>query len=115
MVYISELHSQTLANMEYLRYYEQDGYWYPPSDANLSEHLHNVFVAGRSVHFRLREQMPKSYAIYWALESAYREETGGRAHIYHKLTDEQYKIVVAELEELIKDDGVDRRWMRRRT
>ena len=82
MVYISELHSQTLANMEYLRYYEQDGYWYPPSDANLSEHLHNVFVAGRSVHFRMREQMPKSYAIYWALESAYREETGGRAHIY---------------------------------
>ena len=99
--------------MEYLRYYEQDGYWYPPSDANLSEHLHNVFVAGRSVHFRMREQMPKSYAIYWALESAYQEETGRRAHIYHKLTDEQYKIVVAELEELIKDDGVDRRWMKR--
>ena len=102
-------------NMDYLRYYEQGGFWHPPSDANLSEHLHNVVVAGRSVHFRMREQMPKSYEIYWALESAYREETGRRAHIYHKLTDEQYKIVVAELEELIKDDGVDRRWMRRGT
>ncbi len=101
--------------MDYLRYYKEGGFWYPPSDANLSEHLHNVVVAGRSVHFRMEEQMPKSYEIYWALESAYREETGRMAHIYHKLTDEQYKIVVAELEELIKDDGVDRRWMRRGT
>ena len=106
---------QTLVKMDYLRYYQENGLWYPPSDANLSEHLLNVVLAGRSLLFRMRDQMPKSYEIYWALESAYREETGRRAHIYHKLTDEQYKIVVAELEELIKDDGVDRRWMRRGT
>ena len=98
--------------MEYLRYYKQDGYWYPPSDANLSEHLHNVVVAGRSVWFRMQEQMPESYEIYWVLESAYREETGRRAHIYHKLTDEQYKIVIAELEEVIKKDPCNREWMK---
>ena len=99
--------------MDYIRYYEDDGFWHPPSDANLSEHLHNVVVAGRSVHFRMEEQMPKSYEIYWALESAYREKTGRMAHISHKLTDEQYKIVVAELEELIKNDPCDREWMKR--
>ena len=98
--------------MDYLRYYLDDGYWYPPSDANLSERCHNVAVAGRSVRFDMQTEMPESYKIYWAHESRYQEETGRRAHIFHKLTDEQYKIVVAEMEALMKRDPCDREWMK---
>lgn len=102
--------------MEYLQYYKKNGFWHPPrGNANISEFLHNIVVAGRGVEFDMGEQMPKSTEIYWALESAYRQKTGRIAHICHQLTDEQYKIVVAELEELIKHDPCDREWMRRRT
>ena len=97
--------------MEYLKYYKKDGFWHPPrGNANISEILHNV--AGRGVKFDMGEQMPKSTEIYWKLESEYREKTGRRAHTSHQLTDEQYKIVVAELEELINYDPCDREWIK---
>lgn len=100
--------------MEYLRYYFEGGFWYPHSAANLSEHCHNIVVAGRSVRFDMRKQMPASFAIYWALESAYRDKTGRRAHTFHKLTDDQYKIVAGELAAVIRKDPCDREWMKRR-
>ena len=98
--------------MDYLRYYEKDGFWHPPSDANLSEHLHKVISAGRGVRFDLKTLMPESYNIYLALEIAYQERTGRNTHTCHKLTDEQYKTVLAELEEVIKNDPCNREWMK---
>ena len=100
--------------MEYLKYEECNGLWYPPRDANVSEILHGIVVAGRSVRFDMETLMPKSYKIYWKLESEYRKKTGGRAHILHTLTDAEYRTVVAELERVIAEDPCDREWMKSR-
>ena len=97
--------------MEYLRYRKIDQYWYPPSDANLSEIVYNIVAAGRGIRFRMADKMPKSYAVYARLEQEYQERTGGRAHIHHRLTDEEYHDVVQELEQVLENDPCNRTWM----
>jgi len=97
--------------MEYLRYYRVNNNWYPPRDSNLSEIVHDIVVAGRSMRFRMADKMPKSYAIYARIEKEYQERTGGRAHIFHHLTDDEYQQVVQELKQILIHDPCNRSWM----
>ena len=97
--------------MEYLRYRKIGENWYPPRDANLSEIVHDIVVAGRSIRFRMATKMPKSYAVYARIEKEYQERTGSRAHIFHHLTDSEYHDVVQELEHVIEQDPCNRTWM----
>lgn len=103
---------------KYLKYYYDKGEWYPPMDANISEVINKVIVAGRvrtfgqPRYYNMETDTPKSYSIYRRFEDDYQEKNPGRsAHIYHSLTTDEYKTVLAEVEKIINNDSVDREWM----
>lgn len=98
--------------MEFLRYHYENGWWYPPRDANLGEILNGIVSAGRGIDFDMERTMPHSYAIYRRFEDKYQKKTGRIAHIQHKLNNKEYLLVVQELERVLQDDPCDREWMK---
>ena len=93
----------------YLRYYEKDGSYSPPSDANLSEQLDGV-TTSQSL-WTMKKNTPYAYSVYREIEDEYQKVTGSWAHTCHSLSVEQYIRVVYELYNYIKDDDIDRKWM----
>ena len=102
----------------YVRYVydKNDGVWNPPRDANISEILDGVVVAGRTSRsdqpfFDMKKQTPFAYSVYNRIEQKYQERTGLRAHTCHSLTTDDYMKILDELCIVIEKDPWNREWM----